>query len=435
MLKDLNDMVNDLNRTNSTLDKKRALKNYPQCQELLRYVYSPFTQFNVSSKNLIKRSDLVERVAGLTIIELLEDLNNRVITGHRAISMVNGFIQQNQEYTDLIYNIIDKNIKIRLDAKVINKIFPGCIPTFDVALANKYESREAKIDFTKETWYASRKLDGVRCLSIPMSAGPKQEYKTFSRMGKEFFTLENVIDDISNLVGWTDYIFDGEICIVDDEGNEDFQSVIKEIRKKDHTILRPKFKIFDILEKDHFNAGVTPEGFDFGERRSLLNWLKEDIERFNCVTLDVVEQIPIQSKEHLTEMTADAVAQGWEGLIIRKDAPYKGKRSNDLLKVKKMQDAEYTVNDAEMGPFRVIIEGKEVEEEMLSAVMIEHKGNVVSVGSGFSMADRRKYYNDPSLIVGHVMTVQYFEETVDKNGKHSLRFPVVKHVYENGRDV
>jgi DNA ligase-1 len=106
-----------------------------------------------------------------------------------------------------------------------------------------------------------------------------------------------------------------------------------------------------------------------------------------------------------------------------------------MLKVKKFIDAEYKVVDAVMGPIRFIDNGKEVEEEMLSAVTIKHKGYDVSVGSGFSMDFRRAAYKDPSLIVGKTVTVCYFEETTNKQGTISLRFPTVKTIYDGERDV
>ena len=86
-------------------------------------------------------------------------------------------------------------------------------------------------------------------------------------------------------------------------------------------------------------------------------------------------------------------------------------------------------------PLRVIVDGLEVEEEMLSNVVIEHKGCDVGVGSGFNQEERRLYFNNPERIIGKTITVQYFEETLNQDGCHSLRFPVVKHVYENGRTV
>ena len=37
--------------------------------------------------------------------------------------------------------------------------------------------------------------------------------------------------------------------------------------------------------------------------------------------------------------------------------------------------------------------------------------------------------------IGKTITVQYFEETLNQDGCHSLRFPVVKHVYDGVRTI
>ena len=124
---------------------------------------------------------------------------------------------------------------------------------------------------------------------------------------------------------------------------------------------------------------------------------------------------------------------GWEGLMLRKNTTYKGKRSTDILKVKQMFDEEYVVVDLENDLHRVIVDGKEIEEMMLKNVIIEHKGNRVQVGSGFSHEQRRYYFENPNEILGKQITVQYFEETTNKNGTHSLRFPVIKAVYDGVR--
>lgn len=160
MLKELKQMVTELNTTNSTNEKKEILKKYPNMQNILKWVYNPYTKFWVTSKILKKRKDLVGDNVYQDIEMLLDALNNREITGHAAISAVNSFIEENKEYEDIIYTIIDKNLKTRTDAKLINSIYPNLIPTFDCALANKYEDYAHKIDFEKDDWYASRKLDG-----------------------------------------------------------------------------------------------------------------------------------------------------------------------------------------------------------------------------------------------------------------------------------
>ena len=71
---------------------------------------------------------------------------------------------------------------------------------------------------------------------------------------------------------------------------------------------------------------------------------------------------------------------------------------------------------------------------MLSNIIIEHKGNTVGVGSGFTIEERKLFFNNPEDIVGKTVTIQYFEESKNKDGDYSLRFPVVKHIYQNGRN-
>jgi DNA ligase-1 len=121
--------------------------------------------------------------------------------------------------------------------------------------------------------------------------------------------------------------------------------------------------------------------------------------------------------------------------MLRADEPYKGKRSKDLLKVKKFFDDEYEVVDTEMGPFRYVKDGAECEETMLSCVMINHKGYTVRVGSGFSIEQRQEFYKNPKKILGKVATVQFFEETKNQEGGISLRFPTFKFLHGSARTV
>ena len=105
------------------------------------------------------------------------------------------------------------------------------------------------------------------------------------------------------------------------------------------------------------------------------------------------------------------------------------------MKCKKFFDAEYEVLDIDFDDHRVIRNGREVVMPMLANVIIEHKGYKVAVGSGWSQEQRIKYQANPELLMGKTITVQYFEETKNQDGGISLRFPTVKHVYENGRNV
>jgi DNA ligase-1 len=425
-LKNIQEFVEASNTTNSNTDKLEVLKKWTQDETVckaLTYTYDTFKQYGVTSDNCKKNSDLMGHPNTYgSIFTLLDDLNNRVCTGHTAIANVNRFVHENYIYKDLIFNIIDRNLKTRSTASMINKVKPGLIPTFDVALAKAFDEKtQKKVDWN-DCWFVSRKLDGVRCLTVIDENG---EPKFFSRQGKEFLTLDNLKTDIKAL-GLKNTVLDGEVCIVDDNGDEDFAGIIKEIKRKDHTIKTPFYWMFDMLTMEEFSSKKSKSVF--AERIVNLQRISKE-SKF----IGVLDQW-IGSDKVFSEMMAESKTGGWEGLMLRKNETYKGKRSTDILKVKQMFDEEYIVVDLENDVHRVIVDGAEVEEEMLKNVIIEHKGNRVRVGSGFSHEQRRHYFANPNEILGKQITVQYFEESQSKSGEYSLRFPVIKAVYETERN-
>ena len=417
--------IEESNSTNSNSDKLAVIekyKNQPDLLKVLQYTYDTFKQYGVTSANCKKRSDLCMPFTPYSnIFDLLDALASRELTGHDAIETVNGFVEENKMYEDIIWNIIDRNLKTRSTVSMINKVIPGLIPTFDVALAKAYDEKtQKKVDW-KDGWFVSRKLDGVRCLTVIDMFG---EVKFFSRQGKEFLTLDNLKMDIKAL-GLTNTVFDGEVCIVDENMNEDFAGIIKEIKRKDHTIQNPYYYIFDMLDLEDFNDKTSKDNF----ANRLVN-LRNTVEETRMV--GILEQL--ECNDIIFDLMMEKSKKGgWEGLMLRKNSTYKGKRSDEILKVKQMFDDEYVVVDLENDYHRVIVDGQEIEEMMLKNVIIEHKGNRVQVGSGFSHEQRRHFYENPDEILGKQITVQYFEETTNKNGTHSLRFPVIKAVYENMR--
>ena len=425
-LKVLQAFVDEMKSTSSLNIKKTIINAYGKqhfIKNALLYTYDPYKKYYVTSKTCKKRDDLCDmNIIHDSIFHLLNDLNDRVYTGHDAIAMVNGFICQHPEYEDLIFSIIDRNLEIRASESVINKIIPNLIPTFDVALANKFDPK--RVDW-KDVWFASRKLDGVRCITIVDYQG---NVKSYSRQGNEFETIQVVKDAIKSL-GVVGVVFDGEICLMDKDGNEDFQGIMKQIKRKNHQIDNPKYVMFDYLTLKEFDtkSSETPLVGRIA-RFAKLDTLIADQD-----SLSVLEQIVVSDDDHFGALKAKAEKNGYEGVMLRKNVGYEGKRSHNLLKVKKFYDAEYVVRSIDHEDHRVIRDGKEVVIPMMAQAYIMHKGFSVAVGSGWNQEQRIKYNANPELIIGKTITVQYFEETKNQEGGLSLRFPTVKHVYENGR--
>lgn len=425
MFNRIKELQEEINKTNSTLDKKEILKKYEDLKEILKYTYDTNIIYSITSKNYIKfsKNDKKTKTKILNsyndFFKLLNDLNNRKITGDKALLYLYDFIKKNKEYEEIILNVIDKNLKIRLNISLINSVFPKLIKTFKVALANSYDIKY--INKTNDKWFISRKLDGIRCL-IHVDIN-KKEIKCYSRHGKELYTLDKLKIDIkNNLKKFEENCFlDGEVVVMENN-KENFKGIMEKIRRKNYTMEKPRFYCFDIIKEEDFYNHVSNIKYEIR-----YNTLKEKItDEFKYI--NVLEQV-LYTEKKLLELSESSKKNNWEGLIIKRNTIYEGKRTNNLLKFKEMNDEEYKVIDIEKGMFRYINQktGLEEEIETLSSVIIDY--NNTKVGSGFSISERKEFYENPEKIINKIITVKYFEKTKD-----SLRFPVFKGLHGDKRE-
>jgi len=430
LLARLNQAVIELKGTTKILEKKKILAKYPEIKGILHYVYNSQFVYHVTSKNILKykKQNDVKDECDYVMKRLLDNLKDNVWSGHVGIRKVLAYIRK-YGHEELVFNIIDKDLKIRMGETQINDVFPSLIPTFNVALAETME-KQTKYFEKGGNWFISRKLDGVRCICI-IRKNSKDPVSFFSREGKKFTTLGKIEDEIKkNIIPHlkSDIVFDGEICLI--ENNlESFSEIMKLIKKIDYTIPNPNFIVFDILTLTEFETEIS--------ERILSNRLNDNILKTigKLETIRLLNQF-VYTEEKLNEMAKCVAEEGWEGLMLRKDVIYEGKRTKNLLKVKKFHREEYKVIGVEIG--KVSNNGGIHSNEMgLKTAKILHKECVVDVGSGFSDEERIYYYKNQNEIIGKVISVQYFEETVtNKKGvnSYSLRFPTFKGIYGESRD-
>lgn len=171
-----------LNETNSSAEKTRRLMSLGNTHEALglgadapdifhralRMTYSPYVKYGVTSENIRKFMGQQPEISfeeDEDMFMLLDDLSNNPSSGHATIKRIVHFLNSlgNDVYVETFLNIIDKNLKIRMDSKSINKACPELIPEFEVSLCKVYDEYRSKVKFEKDVWYASRKLDG--CVS------------------------------------------------------------------------------------------------------------------------------------------------------------------------------------------------------------------------------------------------------------------------------
>lgn len=413
MLDTIQNFIKEMNSNNSLLHKKMILKKY-QSNELIRkvlfYTYSSSINFYCTSKN-VKRFRKSEelKMTSEGLFEVFDNLKDRKVTGNEALRLVCSYIKTNQLEEDIVFRIIDRNLKIRVNRTTLEGFFPEIFPPFYVSLANNY--KESLIN-DEDKWFISRKLDGVRCMVFVDCE--KETVQAFSRSGKRFDTLGLLEMEITkHLSKFSEsVVLDGEIVMFDSNGRDNFKKIMEQITRKEFTMETPNYQIFDIIPLRDYYTGMYEQEFEL--RYKKLNCIF-DSTFFYC---HVVEQKPY-SVSMFETMWNSIVTDHWEGLMLRKNCLWEGKRSNNLLKVKRMKDDEFRVVGIETGQIRFIDKGRENEKQTMSSIIVDY--NNTKVGSGFTMEERDAYYKNPSLILDQNVTVQYFEKTKEK-----LRFPVYK---------
>ena len=472
MLK-LVELLEELDQTSSSNKKKYILQGRPNCMEMIKFALNPFMMFNVTSKNLV---DGDEHFGAIDWIDeakpLLLQLFNRELTGTAAICMVNELLSNSSpESVDAFKRILDKDLKVGVGAKLVNKVWKKHIPQFDVQLCNKYliEMNKVIVLPFKNT-FVSRKLDGIRVVAIRQDGN----WKFFSRTGKEFTTLgklnKALLDSHQFDPIQADIVLDGECCIVDENGDEDFTAAVSQIKRKDFTIEHPKYYVFDMLLLSEFASGVSLYKFRdrFKKMKSVFGGETDYFE--------VLAQKHLETPKQLKDDIDMAVEKGWEGLILRNaDTVYEGKRTKNLLKVKKMHEHEFKIVGFQ--------EGEGQLEGTLGAIKVEgeYEGKKIKakVGSGFTQkhlyfvkgraidddqlqsfrqfnseldddaaddyieikskpdpkGQRFKFWKNRKELIGQVVTIQFFEISKNKQGKYSLRFPVFKALHGEVRDL
>lgn len=432
------EILNKIKNTAGSNDKRAILdeNKTPLLEQIFSDTYDKSRNYYIKKYNSTSCGSLTIENNYEVFHNMLDNLNARVITGNAAIEFVESTLSlYTKEDKDILDKIIGRNLKIGIGMESFNKVSDSTIDTFEVALAYNLD-KVNNVDPIDGTYFASRKLDGVRCIAFVNTLSNEVEF--YSRQGKLFTSLEKLKSPLLALLKeYNEYVmvFDGELCVVDKDGNEDFSAAVQRVTKKDVIAEDIRYCIFDIMPVDVFNNGGGKVFNDrYNEYISL--YLKNvNINAEVNKYIGVLSQELIDSQERFDYWTNMVKENGWEGFMLRKNVPYKSGRTKDLIKVKKFQDAEYVVKDVTFGKAHYN-EGGMVERDIVAGLIIEHKGNDVQVGSGLSKEQRISWFNDPSQIIGKTITVQYFSESTNKkDNKISLRFPVLKHVYEDGRTI
>ena len=418
-LQHFNTFVKEITSSNSRLHKQAVLQKYKDDEVVKRYLkiaFDPYIVYGISTKKLYKETtgkyeDWVNSVFDL--FDFLEE--NNTGTDH-AIStcqeVLHNISKYDMEAGALLEKLICKDLSIGCDAKSINKEMPGLIPTFSVQLANKYFDKPELVD--GKEFVVTTKIDGGRIIALKENG----QVSFYTRAGQKYEGLVDLEQEM--LEKFPDNVcLDGEITILDNAGipsKEAYKRAMK-LTRSDGEKHGLKMLVFDWMPATDFKRQKCdiPYGKRCAESEDLFA---------NIPSTTYFELLPFlyhgTDTSKILELLDEAIANQEEGVMINIwDAPYEFKRTNNLLKVKKMSTLDLEIVGYEEGSGRLA--------GTLGAIHVRYKdGNIVKVGSGFSDELRTLIWLEPSDFVGKIVEIQYFEETSNADGGISLRFPVFK---------
>lgn len=318
-----------------------------------------------------------------------------------------------------VKELITKKYKCGVTAKVASVILPDVVKNeHEVMLAHKFEGK------LTEAVNMSLKLDGIRCTALIDDKG-KAVFKT--RQGK---IIKGLLEIKMALKAFDlkDCMLDGELIRINKDelpSDENFRLTTEIVNSKSEDKKGLEFVLFDITPLSCYYDKECD--MDYRTRMILLSQLINKESKFIRTvpmygTTDNIDVI----YEKLNEVTSE----GLEGLMLNTlSGKYAfGKRSKDLLKVKKMQTCDIKCVAIEEG------EGKYVGT--LGKIVCDYKGFTLRVGSGFTDEQRIHLWNNQNEIIDQIVEIQYFEESKDKKtGDLSLRFPVFKRIRDDKTEV
>lgn len=309
-----------------------------------------------------------------------------------------------KKYADKGYKRLPDNIDIH-DAQTvesfINEVMPDGITDsngFKKHMLAKQADKVATSVFDKlEYWYASRKIDGCR-MSLYYKDG---EIKTASRGGGDYKYSTMHITKNPRLVEWfkshPDIILDGELY----KHGKSLQQIsgAARLEKNAYDCEWLEYYIYDIMDSEK----------TFEERLEILNHIKEDLHLgFNPeqewekgdLQLQMVPHEKVSGWLSIENLHNKYVKEGWEGLVIRNPKrPYKfGGRTNDMIKVKMYQDAEFEITGISEG----------LRDEDMCFTLITKDGKEFKAKPMGSREVKQQYRDNLRQLIGKMATVKFF---------------------------
>ena len=122
-------ILNSLRAESSSKAKAKILtenKANAELEKIFKYAYDKVSFVYGVSKTTVEAYETDKKTES-SLDEVLNDLSARKVSGHKALELSKAFINSNPELKDLFLSILDRDLKVGINSKTLNKIWKGII--------------------------------------------------------------------------------------------------------------------------------------------------------------------------------------------------------------------------------------------------------------------------------------------------------------------
>lgn len=411
-------MLNTIENTSSKNEKISLLKKYEGIQPFTNaviYALHPFYNFYMKKIPEYETKDTAMTLED-AISWLVDKISTRELSGNAAKDAVSQVLSiLTPDDAEVLCRVIRKDLRCGFSETSVNKAWVNNqIPIFPCLKAKENSTANlAKIKFPA---YSQLKADGMRSNFICS----KNRVTGYSRNGKELH-LHGVFDsDILILSEGEDCVFDGELVVLDEDGN-----ILP--RKKGNGILnkaihgtmsdeeasRVRLRVWDYIDLATFYACAGTTRYD-----SRFNKIIDKVNRLSPALCSIIEYKIVNSMDEAIEHFEEELANGNEGIILKNmKGVWENKRSPDLVKMKAEKECDLRVVGWNYG------EAGKKWEHTVGSLKCESEDGKVSVNvTGMSDSLRKELYENITTYVDKIVTIRYNERICSDNKETSSLF-------------
>lgn len=401
-----------MSETSSTKEKFNILlshKDNKDLEKVLKYTYDKvdFT-YGVTPKTVLDFDS--NEYSDKEMFEVLDILNRREVTGHSALALAKNFyVSCDKTIKDLFLKILDRDLKIGVNEKTLNKVFKGIVPKPNYCRCDLLSEKTLK-KFTFPG-YIQLKCDGTYREAYVHNG--IVEFKTRSGESYKNPVLEEILKTLPD--GY--YLGEFTLGRADNpdanraEGNGNINSDNPDFNNIHYTI-------WDMLTEEEYSLKDSKRGYD--ER---FETLTKTLETLNSSLVHVVPSLRVNNIKDALKVTSEWMNKGLEGGVLKSSKmKFKNGTSKEQLKIKLKVDVEVRCTGFIEGTKGTKYEGKN------KVITFENdEGTIKGQCSGMTDAMVDEVTKNPNKYIGKVLTIQFNDlSKADGNEYYALSHPRFK---------